>query len=114
MKKSELLGILRNDSSFNGRSDSELVDLLDHVLDDMVGAHRTREIALSGNGFVTVIEYGGAFPHVRLKWASRNNGYLLNNQVFDTMFDGIEMIMQTIDENDAEIMWKWYLEHEQW
>ena len=108
VENSPMFENMRKQSRKQGKS---VVELAEAVLESMDGTHRTREIALSKNGWMTVIEYFGAFPHCRFKWKSSEDGFLLNNQVFDTMFDGVEKIMTFLNDEDATILWNWYVEN---
>ena len=111
-----IAGLLKtiNNSSFDDiREECEkgksIVEFAEEVLETMDGTCKKSKIHLSKNGWMTVIEYFGAFPHCRFKWKSSKDGFLLNNQVFDTMFDGVEKIMTFLNEEDAEILWNWYV-----
>lgn len=113
-----IAGLLKtiNNSSFDDireecRKGKSIVEYAEAVLEGIDGTHREREIALSKNGWMTVIEYFGAFPHCRFKWKSSEDGFLLNNQVFDTMFEGVERIMTFLNDEDATILWNWYVEN---
>ena len=112
----DIAGLLKtiNNSSFDEmreecRKGKSIVEFAEAVLETMDGMCKTSKIRLSKNGLMIIVEYFGAFPHCRFGWKSSIDDYLLNNQVFDTVFDGVERIMTYLNEEDAEILWNWYV-----
>ena len=111
MQKKVILDMLKKGGSFNRFSDSELLEFYDDTIESMDGMHTHDHIGLTGFGHVAVIQYWGSFPHCRIRWMSKNDGHLSHNETFDTLFEGIESLVSRLDDDDAGILWQWYIDN---